>query len=58
MIIYTLEKIMREKIKVVSIDIATNGTILSEKLINVLNKFTEYVRKELFHEIKKILIRS
>lgn len=51
MIIYTLEKIMREKIKVVSIDIATNGTILSEKLINVLNKFTEYVRKELFHEI-------
>lgn len=50
-IIYTLEKIMKEKIKVLSIDIATNGTILSEKLINILNRFAEYVTDEVLNEV-------
>ncbi len=54
-IIYTLEKIMKEKIKVVGIDIATNGTILSDELIYVLNKFVKYVKDEVLTvEIEKL----
>lgn len=51
MIIYTLEKIMKEKIKVVSIDIATNGTILSEKFINSLNKFSDYIANDILNNL-------
>lgn len=47
-IVYTLEKIMREKIVVIGIDIATNGTILSEKLIDTLNIYTNYVMEEVW----------
>ena len=45
-IIYTIEKIIKEKMKVIVIDIATNGTILSENLIDALNKFADYSKKE------------
>ena len=45
-IIYTINKIIRENRKVVSIDIATNGTILSAELIKALNRFTEYVTEK------------
>lgn len=45
-IIYTIEKIIKEKRKVIAIDIATNGTILNDRLIDILNKFVEYSKKE------------
>lgn len=50
MIVYIIEKIMKEKIKVICIDIATNGTILDEKIIDVLNRFTEYVKNEVLKD--------
>lgn len=50
-ILYTLKKIMREKIKVLGIDIATNGTVLNAELIDQLNKFAEYVKKEVLGEV-------
>lgn len=50
-ILYTLKKIMREKIKVLGIDIATNGTILNAELIDQLNKFAEYVKKEVLGQV-------
>lgn len=50
-IIYTLEKIMKEKIKVLSVDIATNGTILNKRFINVLNKFAKYITEDVLNEV-------
>lgn len=42
-ILYTIDKIIKEKLLVFSIDIATNGTILSRQVIDKLNEFYEYV---------------
>ncbi len=42
-IIYTLNKIMKEHINVLGIDIATNGTILSDKFAEKLNEFSLYI---------------
>lgn len=43
-IIYTLNKIMEEHIIVLGVDIATNGTILSDKFAEKLNEFSLYMR--------------
>lgn len=49
-IIYTIDKIIRENKKVIGIDIATNGTILSGELIIALNRFTEYVTEKVLKD--------
>lgn len=51
-IIYTLDKIMQEKRTVMQIDIRTNGTILSEPLINKLNEYSEYLYNDLYKRLE------
>ena len=51
-IIYTLDKIMNEKRKILQIEIVTNGTILSDPLINKLNEYSKYLYNDLYDRLE------
>lgn len=55
MIVYIIDKIINDKIHVNSIEMVTNGHILSPKIIDAFTKFNLYKKEELKDEIEQMI---